>query len=64
MSTCPVNGACRSVSDGLPYCSRSMFAFSRVQVVLSKVQSKPICVVHAVGSPSLISGKCAARIGW
>jgi hypothetical protein len=59
-----VNGACRSVSDGLPYCSRSMFALSRVQVSLSKVQSKPICVVQAVGSPSFSAGKCAARMGW
>jgi hypothetical protein len=29
---------------------------------LSKVQSKPILVVHAVGSPSLMAG--SARPGW
>ena len=33
-------------------------------VSLLNVQSQPISVRHAVGSPSLIGGKYAARIGW
>src|SRR5690606_8511493 len=45
---CPTKGACRSKTDGFPYCPRL------------KLYQKAL---HVVGSPSLIGGKCAARIG-
>jgi hypothetical protein len=64
MSTCPVNGACRSDRSGLPYCSRLMFDISRSYVTRVNVHDASSLTVHAVGSPSLMAGKCAARIGW
>src|SRR5690349_21588446 len=63
MPTCAVNGALRSVTGGLPYCSRLKLYLKLSQVFWLNVQSTLSPVVQPVGSPSLISGWYAARIG-
>ncbi len=60
---CAVKGACRSSSDGFAYCTRLMLSASRLAVSSLNVHDSSNPFVHAVGSPSLIGGKCAARMG-
>src|SRR6185436_19637305 len=64
MSICAVNGAWRMVTDGLPYCSRLKLYLKASHVCLLNVQSQRNSVRQPVGSPSLIVGKYAVRIGW
>ena len=62
--SCPLKGACRSVSFGLPYWPRLKLYMKRSYVPLLNVQDSLRPFWHAVGSPSLSAGKYAARIGW
>src|SRR3954466_4727062 len=60
---CSTNDACRSLRSGLPYWPRLKLYMKASFVPDEKVHETSIFVRHAVGSPSLIAGKCAARIG-
>ena len=63
MPICAVSGACRSVSSGLPYWPRLKLYMKASYVPFETVHERCSSVRHAVGSPSLTAGKCAARIG-
>src|SRR4051812_43342730 len=63
MPTCSAGDAWRSVRSGLPYWPRLKLYMNASYVPFEKVHDAESLVRHAVGSPSLIAGKCAARIG-
>jgi hypothetical protein len=63
MPICAPMGAWRSITGGLPYCSRLKLYLNACHVPFEKVQSALSSVRQAVGSPSLMAGKNAARMG-
>ena len=63
MPICPSIGACRCVTSGLPYWPRLKLYMNASYVPWLSVQSHLKPARQAVGSPSLIEGLCAARIG-
>src|SRR5689334_20575011 len=52
------------MTGGLPYCSRLKLYLKACHVLSENVQLALSSVRQPVGSPSLIAGKYAARIGW
>ena len=63
MPTCAGKETCRSSSGGLPYCTRFTLSASRLRAVASNVHDSANVVAQPVASPSLIAGKCPARMG-
>src|SRR5215510_12827437 len=61
--TWSVYDACRSDNFGLPYWPRLKLYLNASYVALENVHDISSFVRHAVGSPSFIAGKCAARMG-
>src|SRR5579862_9854638 len=58
-----MNGACRSLMDGLPYWPRLKLYMNASYVSFEKVHDTAMPFRHPVGSPSLIAGYHADRIG-
>src|SRR5947207_2504990 len=63
MPSCSGNVACRSERSGLPYWPRLKLYMKESYVPFENVHVTSSLVRHAVGSPSLIAGKYAARMG-